>query len=251
MKKIAAFLLSAVCFASLMAGTAACNPGKGENELVIGITYYAPMNYFDENGKLVGFDTEFAEKACAELGYTPVFKEIDWEKKQIALTTKEIDLIWNGMTIKEELKEYMSITDPYMENKQVVVVRAEEKDRYTDIASLSQATSIAVESGSAGETVTKDLGVEINGLGKQADCLLEGKSGVSDVAVIDITMAKAMTGEGTSYADLTYIDVGFEGETYGIGVRKEDAELLAALNRLIAQYETDGTFDALVKKYMG
>ena len=176
MKKIAAFLLSAVCFASLMAGTAACNPGKGENELVIGITYYAPMNYFDENGKLVGFDTEFAEKACAELGYTPVFKEIDWEKKQIALTTKEIDLIWNGMTIKEELKEYMSITDPYMENKQVVVVRAEEKDRYTDIASLSQATSIAVESGSAGETVTKDLGVEINGLGKQADCLLEVKS---------------------------------------------------------------------------
>ena len=137
MKKIAAFLLSAVCFASLMAGTAACNPGKGENELVIGITYYAPMNYFDENGKLVGFDTEFAEKACAELGYTPVFKEIDWEKKQIALTTKEIDLIWNGMTIKEELKEYMSITDPYMENKQVVVVRAEEKDRYTDIASPS------------------------------------------------------------------------------------------------------------------
>ena len=102
MKKIAAFLLSAVCFASLMAGTAACNPGKGENELVIGITYYAPMNYFDENGKLVGFDTEFAEKACAELGYTPVFKEIDWEKKQIALTTKEIDLIWNGMTITDE-----------------------------------------------------------------------------------------------------------------------------------------------------
>ena len=222
MKKIAAFLLSAVCF-----------------------TYYAPMNYFDENGKLVGFDTEFAEKACAELGYTPVFKEIDWEKKQIALTTKEIDLIWNGMTIKEELKEYMAITDPYMENKQVVVVRAEEKDRYTDIASLSQATSIAVESGSAGETVTKDLGVEINGLGKQADCLLEVKSGASDVA------AKAMTGAGTSYADLAYIDVGFEGETYGIGVRKEDNELLAALNRLIAQYETDGTFDALVKKYMG
>ena len=60
-----------------------------------------------------------------------------------------------------------------------------------------------------------------------------------------------MTGEGTDYSDLTYVDLGFAKEDYGIGVRKEDTELLRKLNELIAKYKTDGTFDALYAKYMG
>ena len=71
MKKIAAFLLSAVCFASLMAGTAACNPGKGENELIIGITYYAPMNYFDENGKLSASTRSLRKRLARNWGIRP------------------------------------------------------------------------------------------------------------------------------------------------------------------------------------
>lgn len=249
MKKFFAVLLGLALGVTMLFGMTACGGDDG-NTLKIGITYYEPMNYFDENNKLVGFDTEFAEKACAELGFTPKFIEIDWNTKQIALQTKEIDVIWNGMTIKEELREFMAISDAYMENKQVVVVRSADASKYTDVASLAQATSIAVENGSAGELSTAELGVALNKMSKQADCLLEVKSGTSDIAVIDLTMAKAMTGAGTDYADLTYIDVGFEGEEYGIGVRKEDTDLLSDLNALIAKYKTDGTFDSLVKKYM-
>ena len=103
MKKFAAIAIAAMLGASALIGMSAC--GKDEKTLKIGITYYEPMNYKDENGKLVGFDTEFAEKACAELGYTPEFVEIDWENKINELVTKKIDLIWNGMTISEELKD--------------------------------------------------------------------------------------------------------------------------------------------------
>lgn len=96
---------------------------KNKGELIIGITYFAPMNYLDADGKLVGFETEFATAVCAELGVTPKFVEINWNSKETELQAKSIDCIWNGMTINDERKENMSITIPYMENKQVLIVK--------------------------------------------------------------------------------------------------------------------------------
>lgn len=95
-----------------------------KGELVIGITYFAPMNYKDDNGKLIGFETEFAEAVCAKLGLTAKFVEINWNSKETELAAKNIDCIWNGMTIDDDRKANMSITIPYMENKQVLVTKA-------------------------------------------------------------------------------------------------------------------------------
>ncbi|MBR5135035.1 MAG: transporter substrate-binding domain-containing protein [Clostridia bacterium] len=94
-----------------------------KGELVIGITYFAPMNYMDDNGKLVGFETEFAEAVCAELGIKAKFQVIDWDSKEVELNAKSIDCIWNGMTINEERQSTMSISIPYMQNQQVMVVK--------------------------------------------------------------------------------------------------------------------------------
>ena len=78
---------------------------QDKGTLTIGITYFEPMNYFDGDGKLVGFETEFAEAVCAELGVEPVFQEIEWEQKETELKSRNIDCIWNGLTITEERKE--------------------------------------------------------------------------------------------------------------------------------------------------
>lgn len=94
-----------------------------KGELIIGITYFAPMNYKDDKGELVGFETEFAKAVCAKLGLTPKFVEINWNAKETELAAKNIDCIWNGMTIDDERKANMSITIPYMQNKQVMVVK--------------------------------------------------------------------------------------------------------------------------------
>ncbi len=93
--------------------------------LVVGITYFAPMNYKDENGKLVGFETEFAEAVAKELGLEVKFQVIDWNSKETELASKNIDCIWNGMTITPEREENMQISIPYMQNKQAVVVKAD------------------------------------------------------------------------------------------------------------------------------
>ena len=97
---------------------------KGNGKLIVGITYFAPMNYKDDNGELIGFETEFAKAVCAELGIEAEFQEISWSAKETELAAKNIDCIWNGMTITEERAENMSISIPYMQNKQVKVVKA-------------------------------------------------------------------------------------------------------------------------------
>ena len=94
-----------------------------KGKLVIGITYFAPMNYKNDKGELVGFETEFAKAVCAKLGVEPVFQEISWTAKETELAAKNIDCIWNGMTITPERQDAMSISIPYMQNKQVKVVK--------------------------------------------------------------------------------------------------------------------------------
>jgi len=94
-----------------------------KGKMIIGITYFAPMNYENENGELVGFETEFAKAVCEKLGVEAVFQEISWNAKETELAAKNIDCIWNGMTITPERVENMSISIPYMQNKQVKVVK--------------------------------------------------------------------------------------------------------------------------------
>ena len=92
MKKVIIFALIGVLALGLLAGCSSDKEDwdyiKGKGKLIIGITLYEPMNYNDENGKLTGFDTEFAEAACAKLGIKPEFQVIDWEQKENELKSK-------------------------------------------------------------------------------------------------------------------------------------------------------------------
>lgn len=218
--------------------------------LVIGITAYAPMNYYDENGKLIGFDTEFAEALCAELGLTPEFIIIDWDSKELELKSKKIDCIWNGLTIKEERRENMDFTTAYLMNEQVVVIRAEDAALYTDLSSFN-GVSVVAEAGSAGEdTVYTDMPDAVfTGVTAQSDALLEVKAGTADAAVIDYTMATAMTGEGTDYSELMIVEgIDLMDEEYAIGFRL-GSDMTAKANEIIEKFLADGTLSELAEKY--
>lgn len=218
--------------------------------LVIGITAYAPMNYYDENGKLIGFDTEFAEALCAELGVTPEFIIIDWDSKELELKSKKIDCIWNGLTIKEDRRENMDFTTAYLMNEQVVVIRAEDAALYTDLSSFS-GVSVVAEVGSAGEdTVYTDMPDAVfTGVTAQSDALLEVKAGTADAAVIDYTMATAMTGEGTDYSELMIVEgIDLMDEEYAIGFRL-GSDMTAKANEIIEKFLADGTLSELAEKY--
>lgn len=224
-----------------------------KGNFVAGITLFEPMNYYDENGELTGFETEFTKAVCEKLGVEAKFQEIEWDKKEIELNAKTIDAIWNGLTVTEERKENMGFSKSYVRNKQVVVIKADNKDKYTDEASMAGA-SCAAESGSAGQTAIETSSVlsqnEFVGASAQKDVLLEVKAGTVELGVLDYVMANASIGEGTDYSDLMIVEgVELAPEEYAIGMRKGDTETIEKINGAIDELVADGTLKALAEKY--
>ncbi len=257
MKKI----LSILTAAALMLGMCGCSGSnktdweyiEEKDTLVVGITLFEPMNYYDENNELIGFETEFTKAVCEELGVEPVFQIIEWEKKEVELKSKTIDAIWNGLTVTEERKENMAFSNPYVRNKQVAIIKAENAEKYVDLASMAGA-SVTAETGSAGETaITTNEVLSANkyiGSAAQKDVLMEIKSGTTEIGVIDYVMAKASIGEGTDYSDLMIVEgVDLAPEEYAIGLRLEDTETLAKINAAIDALVADGTLLAIAEKY--
>lgn len=281
MKKIIAFMMAGLMTATALAGcggsgekkesateaatkaatadTAATADSAGEDwtyleskgNLVIGITYFEPMNYMDENNELTGFETDFAKAVCEELKLEPKFQVIDWDSKEIELKTKSIDCIWNGLTITPERQENMDISIPYMENKQVMVCN---KDKVAQFAESVEGASVVAESGSAGEDVAKEdeffKGADYQPVQSQSTALLEVKAGTADIAIIDFVMSKGTLREDSDFADLAVVEEKtFSPEQYGIALRKNSAVTLEKLNAAIKAVYDSGKLKEIADKY--
>ncbi len=272
MKKILAMLLAIAMLACLFAGCGnsdksndGSTPGSDaapaadvtaasdyeelqvKGTMVVGITDFAPMDYRDDNGEWTGFDAELARMVASQLGLECEFIEIDWDNKILELESKSIDCVWNGMTLTDEVLNAMECTDPYLVNAQVVVMKSDKVADYADVDAMKD-LAVAVESGSAGdETATNNGFTNVTKVTAQADALMEVASGTADACIIDLTMAKAMTGDGTSYADLS-IAAEMDREEYGIGFRK-GSDMAQKVNDIIASLKDDGTLQALADKY--
>lgn len=254
MKKMIALVLVTLSILCCFAGCTSPDPDtdlayiQEKGKLIVGITEYAPMDYKDDNGNWIGFDAEFARLFAQELGVEVEFYVIaDWGKKFMELDTKQIDVVWNGMTITDEVTSNSSVSDPYVINAQVVVMKSDVVGNYTTSGSLKGLT-IAVESGSAGEKAANAIsGATVVPLQDQAAALMEVKAGTADACVIDITMAKAMTGEGTDYADLA-ASISLTEELYGVSFR-QGSNLTAKFNEFLAAKKADGSLQELAAKY--
>lgn len=221
---------------------------KGKGKMVIGYTVYEPMNYTDADGNFTGFDTELATAVCAKLGVEPEFVEINWDTKVVELDAKSIDCIWNGMTLTDDIMANAACTKAYAKNAQVVVMKADAD--YSSTADLVGKTIVA-EAGSAGESaISEDESLsQADYVSKsvQTDCLMEVAAGTADAAVLDLTLATAMIGEGTDYANLAIKDE-LNAEEYGVAFRK-GSDAADAVNAAFDELKADGTMQALADKY--
>ena len=221
---------------------------QGKGKMVIGYTVYAPMNYTDDEGSFTGFDTELATAVCEKLGVEPEFVEINWDTKVVELDAKSIDCIWNGMTLTEDIMANTATTKAYAKNAQVVVVK--DGTDYSSTADLVGKTVVA-EAGSAGEAAIEGdenlAQADYVSKSVQTDCLMEVAAGTADAAVLDLTLANAMIGEGTDYASLKIVDE-LNAEEYGVAFRK-GSDAAAAVDAAFDELKADGTMQALADKY--
>lgn len=219
---------------------------KARGTLIVGITDFAPMDYKDEEGNWVGFDADMAKAFAEYLGVDVQFQEIEWDNKVLELNSGAIDVVWNGMTLTDEVKAAMECSNAYCNNAQVVILPAEVAENYADVASMADLL-FAVEAGSAGEAEATANGFATTPVVDQATALLEVSTGNADAAVIDSLMAGAMVGEGTDYEALTYT-IGLNSEEYGVGFRK-GSDAAAALNAFFVEYYADGTMMEVAETY--
>ena len=235
---------------------------EGKGEMIVGITLFAPMNYEDENGELIGFDTELTKAVAEKLGVKVKFQQINWDNKEVELQSKNIDCIWNGMCITEERKQNMGITNPYLNNTQALVMKA---DRQEEIMKDVSGLTVVAEQGSTGEgkllgTSEDDDTVEVSAkeyFGKSnyvavdsmAKALMEVKAGTADLAIVDSVCALAMVGEGTDYEDLIVnLDNNFGSQEYGIAFRK-GSDMVDKVNSTISELYAEGVVDKIAEKY--
>ncbi len=209
--------------------------------LVVGITDFEPMDYKDENGEWIGFDADMATSFAEELGVDVEFVEIDWDNKILEIDNKSIDCVWNGMTLTDEVTSAMDCSNAYSSNSQVIVLPEDKAD--ADIKDLTY----AVESGSAGETAADDNDLEYTSVSSQANALMEVAAGSSDAAIIDLLMAEAMVGEGTSYEDLVQGEI-LVDEEYGVAFR-QGSDLVEKLNEFFQSSYADGTMQEVAEEY--
>ena len=266
MKKLLALVLAVMMMAGLITGIAAAEDSdwdyiSGKGKVVVGMTLFAPMNYYDGD-KFVGFDTELTKAVFGKLGVDVEFVEINWDSKEIELNSKNIDCIWNGMCITPERKENMSMSNAYLYNTQAIVAKT---DKINDLLANLEGVNVVAEQGSTGEgkllgTIEDDETVVVSAkeffsksnytaVDSMAKALMEVKSGTADIALVDSVCALAMVGEGTDYADMTVnLDNNFGLQEYGIAFRK-GSDVTEKVNQAIIELTKDGTVAEIAGRY--
>ena len=256
MKKFLLTLLVVALGVSAVLGLVACNETddpvsdlqavKDADKLVVGVTVYPPMDYIDEeSGEWTGFDAELAQMFADSLDVNCQIVIINWSEKVAELNSKQIDLVWNGMTASDELGQEIDFSVSYAKNAQVAVVKSDS----TITAAQVVSSTIAVENGSAGMTVAQELNAaNITPVTAQVDALNEVKAGTSQVAIVDITMAQNIVGKG-EYANLKIVEgASYGDEIFAVGLRK-GSDLKAELDKFLKAKYADGTITALAEKY--
>jgi polar amino acid transport system substrate-binding protein len=260
MKKSTSWLLGTVAAAILLVGcgkqespqTQAAAKPVAITRIVVGLDdNFPPMGFRDKENKLVGFDIDLAREAAKRLGTEVEFKPIDWNAKEAELNGKRVDVLWNGLTITEQRKANIAFTTPYLENRQIVVVTAKspiksKADLVGKVVGLQDGSSAveAVEKDGAAKSVK-----EIKKYGDNVAALMDLSTGRLDALVVDEVVGRYYLSKKPG--EYVVLEDNFGTEEYGVGVRKDDGELLAKLQKTMDEMKKDGSAGRISTQWFG
>ncbi|HHV38331.1 MAG TPA: amino acid ABC transporter substrate-binding protein [Tepidimicrobium sp.] len=227
---------------------------KARGEIIMGLDdTFAPMGFRDDEGELVGFDVDLAEEVFSRTDFEVKLQPIDWTMKEAELNSGNIDLIWNGYSITDERKEKVAFTQPYLENRQVVVTLLDsEIDSKADLEGKKvavQSESSALEAvNSEPEVVATFDGGEPVLFDTYQEAMMDLEAGRVDAVVGDEVLIRYYIKQKGSDV-YKVIGEDFGEEEYGIGVRKSDKKLLELLNNILDEMREDGTYDEIYERW--
>lgn len=209
---------------------------------------FKPMGFTDEEDNIVGFDIDLAEEVCKRMGVELVKQPVDWDTKEQDLNVGKIDCIWNGMSVNEEREEIMNLSDPYMENDMIFVVKTE-----SSVASQADLDGklVAVQSGSSAQTILNESGLNITSveLPTNVECLQQLELDLVDAVFMDSVVAEyEITTTGKAF---TILPDGLSPEKYAIGFRKNDQALRDEVQRILSEMKADGAVAEISSKWFG
>jgi polar amino acid transport system substrate-binding protein len=228
-------------------------PADLPQKIVVGLDdNFPPMGFRDKDGKLTGFDIEMAQEATKRLGITVDFKPIDWNSKEAELTSKRVDLLWNGLTITEKRKETILFSKPYMENRQIIIVKSgspiKTKANLNGKIVGTQDGSTSVDAVEKEPAVLKSFKT-FRRYGDFIATLMDLDTGRLDAVVIDEIVGRYYTAMKPGQYEV--LKENFGTEEYGVGLRKSDTALLTALQKTLDEMKTDGASAKISGKWFG
>lgn len=247
MKKIIVALMGIMAFATM-----AC-VNKASGKFVLGLDdSFPPMGYRDANNEIVGYDIDLAKEVTKRLGLELVCQPIDWSAKEMELNTGKIDCIWNGLTMTDERLEKMAFSSAYLENAQVVVVRAD--SGYRTLADL-KGKKVGVQAGSSAQDALNDAPDFKNSL-KEVVEFQENVTALNDLeiksidgVVMDLIVANYSIQQGKK--NFVVLDETLAPEKYGIAFSKKNKKLRDNVQKTLEDMAKDGTLADITKKWFG
>jgi len=223
---------------------------KKAGKIVVGTSAdYPPYEFhksIDGKDTIVGFDIAIAEEIAKDLGVKLEIQDMKFDGLLAALETGNIDFVIAGMTPNEERKKSVDFTKIYYMAQQGVMIRAEDKDKYTDIASLN-GKKVGAQKGAIQETIAKEqiTGAQVVALGKIPDLVMELKNKKVEALVVELPVASSYV---EKHKDLIISDIKVEDDTGGsaIAVKKGNADLVEAMNKTLDRLMSDGSIDRFV-----
>ena len=214
---------------------------------------FAPISFHNERNELVGFDIDLAKEAADRLGVEIKFKSINWDEKESEITSGDVDMIWNGLDITEERKEYMIFTKPYMDDRQILLVKeGNGQDIYSeeDLAGKivgTQAGSTSDDYLNENETIKDSLkGYKTyEKFNEVVDAL---RSGEIDVLICDELVARYEMNKEPDKFEVLNVRIGSIAEM-AVGFGKDNVELRDKVQKVFDEMIADGTAKKISERW--
>lgn len=258
-RTIAMLVLAGIAAFAFAGGAAESESGEDtslqyildKGEFVLGLDdSFPPMGFRDEDGEIVGFDIDLAREVTDRMGVDLRLQPIDWDSKTLDLNSRDIDVIWNGLTITPERQEQITFSKPYIANRQIVIVQAgSEIDTLADLAGttvglqLGSSAQDAVES----EPEVRESFEEMSRYQDNVQALLDLEVGRIDAVVVDEILGRYYISQRPDSFDVA--SEYFTEEQYGIGFRKGEEAFAARVDEILDEMVADGTAAEISRKW--